>query len=270
MASTQITRVTAQSLVAVEAFRALPEAARERIAQLLHSRHYETKRNIIRAQDRDQSVYFVLSGTVRITYHAGRGRQVSFRDMHAGEMFGELSALDGGLRSVEVIAQGAALVASMSDTSFRAVLTDHPAVAHYVLGRLVNLVRRLTERVVEQATLGVNNRIHAELLRLARATRQQGNCITVEGLPTHDEIAARINTHREAVSHEFSRLKKAGIIRKEKHKVLTILDVERLERMVQDVTREKAPQAPAVRTKPSAPESLHQIGTARRHISPRP
>lgn len=270
MASTQNIRITAQSLATLEAFSGLPETARERIAAALHGRHYETKKTIIRAQDRDHSVYFVLSGTVRITYDAGRGRQVSFRDMHAGEMFGELSALDGGLRSVEVIAQGPALVASMSDTSFRAVLNDHPAVAHYVLGRLVNLVRRLTDRVVEQATLGVNNRIHAELLRLARATGQQGNCITVEGLPTHDEIAARINTHREAVSHEFTRLKKAGIIRKEKHKVLTILDVERLERMVQDVNREKTPNAPTAHSKLSAPASLDQVGTARRQISPRP
>ena len=270
MANTQNIRITAQSLATLEAFSGLPETARERIAALLHGRQYETKKTIVRAQDCDQSVYFVLSGTVRISYHAGRGRQVSFREMHAGEMFGELSALDGGLRSVEVIAQGPALVASMSDTSFRAVLSDHPAVAHYVLGRLVNLVRRLTDRVVEQATLGVNNRIHAELLRLARETGQDGNCITIKALPTHDEIAARINTHREAVSHEFTRLRKAGIIRNEKRKTLTILDVERLEQMVKDVNREKTMHAPATHSKPVATASLHQVGTARRQISPRP
>ena len=270
MANNPNMRITAHSLATLEAFHSLPETARDAIAGLLHGRQYESKKTIIRAQDRDQSVYFVLSGAVRITYHAGRGRQVSFRDLHAGEMFGELSALDGGLRSVEVTTHGPALIAAMSDASFRAVLNEYPAVAQYVLERLVNLVRRLTERVVEQATLGVNNRIHAELLRLARETKQQGNCITVTGLPTHDEIAARINTHREAVSHEFTRLKKAGIVRKEKYKSLTILDIPRLERMVHDVTREKAGKEVTTRSPPSTPASLQKVGSTRRAVLARP
>lgn len=238
MSGSQNIRVTAQSLAGVEAFSALPEATRESIAQRLHGRRYEAKKTVIRANERDNHVYFVLSGSVKITRYAGRGRQVSFREMHAGEMFGELAALDNGPRSVEVVTECPALVASISDTGFRALLNDHPPVADYVLGRLVHLVRRLTERVVEQATLGVINRIHAELLRRARATGQTGNCITIDGMPTHNAIADRISTHREAVSHEFTRLKKAGIIRREKRKTLVIVDVARLEHMVQHATRE--------------------------------
>lgn len=240
MAGNQKIRVTAQSLAAVEAFNAVPEAAREKIAQLLQGRCYRAKDAVIRANERDKNVYFVLSGSVKVTHYAGRGRQVSFREMRAGEMFGELSAIDGGRRSVEVVTECSAVIASISDSSFRALLNDHPSVANYVMGRLVHLVRRLTERVVEQATLGVINRIHAELLRRALATGQSGNCITIENMPTHGEIADRISTHREAVSHELTRLKKAGIIygEKGKRKTLVIVDVARLEYMVEHATRE--------------------------------
>ena len=40
---------------------------------------------------------------------------------------------------------------------------------------LTRLVRSLSERVVEFSTLGVKNRIHAELLRLAREHMRDGN-----------------------------------------------------------------------------------------------
>ena len=41
-----------------------------------------------------------------------------------------------------------------------------------VLQRLAGLVRLLSERVIELSTLGVQNRIHAELLRIARQAGQ--------------------------------------------------------------------------------------------------
>lgn len=238
-------RITAQSLAALAAFSGLPEAAREKIAKQIYGRTYLANEYIIRATDCGRGVYFVLSGTVKITSYVGRGRQVSFREMKSGEMFGEFAALDGGVRSAEVIAQQPAIVASMSDGNFLALLSEYPTVAHHVLLRMTALARLLTNRVIELSTLGVNTRIHAELVRLARATGQHGNCVTIERMPTRDEFAARISTHREAISHEFSRLIDAGLICKGKNRVVTILDVAALEKTVHDVTNGETQSLPA-------------------------
>lgn len=235
MVKTRNISISSLSLSAVEAFAALPVAAREQIAKLCHGRQYGRDEYIIRQRDNGHGVYFVLCGRVKVTFFGAQGRQVSFRDMGPGEMLGELSVLDGERRSAEVIALEPTVVASLSDACFISILDEYPSVSNYVLRRLAKLVRLLTDRVVELSTLGVINRIHAELLRLARATDAGANCVTIERMPTHVEFAARVSTHREAVSYEFSALQKSGVIKKEKGRRLTILDVQRLQKMVTDV-----------------------------------
>lgn len=86
--------------------------------------------------------------------------------------------------------------------------------ASYVLRRLAKLVRLLSERVVEMSTLGVNNRIHAELLRLARAVDPESNCVTIQRMPTRKEFAARISCNEEAVSREWRPIGSARTARK--------------------------------------------------------
>jgi len=235
MVKSQSILVTAQSLAALDAFASLPEAAREKIARLCHGRRYATNAHIIPQRDDGHGVYFVMSGVVKIAYYAVHGRQVAFRDTGPGEMFGELSALDGDRRSAEVIARSPTLLVSLSASRFLAVLQQYPSVSNYVLNRLAKLIRLLSDRVVEMSTLGVNNRIHAELLRLARTFDPGGASVVIEKMPTRDEFAARISTHREAVSREIGALVKPGLVKKIQKRGLHILDVPRLERMVSDV-----------------------------------
>jgi CRP-like cAMP-binding protein len=56
----------------------------------------------------------------------------------------------------------------MSPAAFRRLLAQEPILAERVMRHLAGLVRRLSERVIDLSTLGVQNRIHAEILRLAR------------------------------------------------------------------------------------------------------
>jgi len=95
--------------------------------------------------------------------------------------------------------------------------------------------------VVEFSTLAVNNRIHAELLRLARGQMTEPavdvDAVMIPQLPTHQEIANRISTHREAVGRELARLEKLGLIARDGH-ALKILDVPHLARMVAEVKGE--------------------------------
>jgi CRP-like cAMP-binding protein len=113
-------------------------------------------------------------------------------------------------------------------------LRKHPAAAAVMLRELTRLIRSLSERVVEFSTLGVKNRIHAELLRLAREHMRDANKAVIMPAPTHNEIASRVSTHREAVTRELNHLAQDGLIERQ-HGGLTILDVARLSRLVEDV-----------------------------------
>lgn len=227
--------LTAESLVGVEVFRRLDAAERGRLAGLCSGRRYEAQQRILSHKDDTRDVYFIVSGKVRVTIYSLGGKEITFRDQAAGEMFGELGAIDGEPRSAHVMALEDSLLASMSRETFWEVLGSYPEVAAFTLKRLASLVRLLSERVFEFSTLAVRNRIHAELLRLARENPQEDNAAVISPSPTHADIASRISTHREAVTREYHDLAEAGVI-EQRRGALAINDVARLESMVREVT----------------------------------
>ena len=236
---TRVVETTADTLIGIDIFRSLDKDARASIARYCHTLRYPAQHAIVCNQDDSDDVYFVISGKVRATLFSRAGKEVSFRDMGAGEMFGDLSAIDGRPRCANVITLEESVVLNMRSVAFRDVLRDHPQVAFAVLCGLTELVRHLSDRVVEFSTLGVNNRIHAELLRLAKEYPHDHGRVEITRPPTHADIASRVSTRREAVTKELSRLSDAGLI--ERHgKSLVVRDLGRLERMIDDL---KGPQA---------------------------
>ena len=204
------------------------------IARLCVWRNYEAGKRIISRNAADRDVYLLVSGKVRITTYSQAGRQVTFRDIAAGEIFGEVAALDDKPRTADVIALGAALIATMPPAAFRRLLADEPGVAQRMLKRLAGMVRTVSERVIDLSTLGVQNRIHAELLRLAREAGIERNAARIGPGPKHADIASQVSTYREQVTRELSALARAGILGKDRG-ALVVRDVKRLEKMVEHV-----------------------------------
>src|SRR5271154_1003731 len=122
------------------------------------------------ANDRD--VYFIMTGRLRAVLHGVR-QNLTFRDMEAGSIFGEMSAFDGAPRSVSVFAVNDSLVARMPCTVFLETLFSHRPLGEAVVAALIARVRELSRRVGELGALDVRSRVHAQLLRLARPHRDQ-------------------------------------------------------------------------------------------------
>ena len=217
---------------------ALPEGlSAERLEALAREcawRNYRAGQRIISRAAADRDVHLIVSGRVRATTYSAAGKQVTFRDLAAGELFGEVAAIDDMPRSADVVALESALTASLSPAAFRKLLREEPAVAERVLRRLASLVRRMSERVIDLSTLGVHNRIHAELLRLARESGVKQNIARIDPAPKHADMASQVSTYREQVTRELSTLAKAGIVCKD-GRALLIRDVKRLQTLVEEV-----------------------------------
>jgi CRP-like cAMP-binding protein len=95
---------------------------------------------------------------------------------------------------------------------------------------LVGKIRAMSERLFEVSALAVRERIRRELLRLARDGTQFSNGVVIRPAPTHYEIAARIGSHREAVTREVNRLEAAGVV-EVRRRHLRIIDMGRLQQM---------------------------------------
>ena len=200
-------------------------------------RCYQRGEPIVDYLDETDDVHFVVSGQVRASIYSLSGKMVTFCDLSPGGMFGEYAAIDGGPRSVGVEAISNCVVASLPAPTFREILQSEPAVTQALVEHLVGKVRDLTTRIYEFSVLAVNNRIQAEILRLARRAACEGGRARIEVPPTHVEIASRTSTHREAVTRELNRLARLGLIKRE-GKALIVEDILRLEMMVHRATGE--------------------------------
>jgi CRP/FNR family cyclic AMP-dependent transcriptional regulator len=219
------------SLESVAIFRGLSPQALAQIKRRCTCRHYEPRNLIIDHLDTSNDVFFLLVGRVRVTIRSVDGKVVSFRELGPGSMFGEYAAIDGRPRSANVEARTNCLLVSMSGTAFRQLLETELTVSKALLEHFVGEIRELTTRVYEFSTLAVRYRIQAELLRLARLAGSEGKTARIVPAPTHEEIASRTSTHREAVTRELNRLAKMGVL-DQLNRELWIRDIDRLAGLV--------------------------------------
>jgi CRP-like cAMP-binding protein len=236
MAKVASVEPSALGLRTVKLLEGVPQPALEALARQCRWRRYAADERIISREAPDNDVYLVVSGRVRVTAFSAGGRQVTYGDIPPGQWFGDFAAIDGLSRSADVVALDDTLVASLTPPLFKRLLHEHPTVCDCMLLRLVGCVRELTERVYDFSTLGVQNRVHAEILRLAKQAGVKSNVARIDPAPKHTDIAGQISTYREQVTRELSTMAKQGLVQRS-GTALVIPDVARLEKIVNEVRR---------------------------------
>ena len=204
--------VNATSLSTFEIFADLSLEDRTKIASMMRMRTYAVDTLIISTKNPKNDVYFLISGKVRACAFSQSGKEVYFEDLPAGMMFGEFAAIDDGERSSDCIALQESKLAILSSEHFLKVVNLFPEVQHAVLKRLVRLIRNQMQRVYEFTSFSVSQRVRFELLRMAEEVQGDKLPIEIDKPPTHADLAARISTHREAVTRELKKLEASGII----------------------------------------------------------
>ena len=224
----------------VDILKGLDARTLREIADQCNWTRYKRNQYVIRRDGADRDVYFVIAGMVRVSAEAGRGRQIILRDVPAGELFGEHSAIDGRAHMADVFAVRESLLASMPPEAFRAILANHASVREHVLRRLSGSVRELADRLIDLGAQRVQSRVWLELLRLARLAGVQANASRIERAPTHREIASHVGTSREEVTRELSRLGRKGLLERA-GRALVLRDVAALEQLVAESRPEQQP-----------------------------
>ncbi len=225
-----------EGLRRIRLLQGLSDAELARIASVcVWSRHRAAPDvQIISHEAGDQDVYFVVSGRVRVgVFTQDFERQITFRNLPAGEYFGELAAIDGAPRSANISAVEETVLARITGRDFMRLVDEHAKVRGNLLRGLVHSIRDLSDRVYKLSTLGVRNRLYAEILRLANeAGVANDNTARIDPLPKQDEIASQISTSRFQVSRELAHMESAGLVKSE-GRALSVLDVNRIREEVE-------------------------------------
>ncbi|MBV9882245.1 MAG: Crp/Fnr family transcriptional regulator [Sphingomonadaceae bacterium] len=190
--------------------------------------------DVIDAGSDTTEVYLIRSGTVQISVYSLNGREVILREMGPGMIFGELAAIDRLPRSANVRTLEDCQFSVMRADRFLEFLGTVPQAGLWMSKLLAGRIRNLTERTLELATLTVVARIRGELLRRALETGVADDRAVIRVGRRQADFAARIGTHREAVSRELNALKKRSVLRHSGSNV-EILSVGKLQSLHESV-----------------------------------
>lgn len=193
-------------------FDGLPPEAMADLSRKCGWARYAPGRQVVTQQDASTELYLIASGSLRVIGYSPMGKAVSFNDLHGPGFFGEFSAIDERPRSASVVALSESLVGRLASADLRRVMREHPDVALQMLTVVTAKARALTDRVFEFSVLNADARLHIELLRMAGLLENTDRKGRIVQAPTHQALAERISSHREAVSLELRRLKVAGAI----------------------------------------------------------
>ena len=154
----------AKTLRWIDGFKELAPSEIRQISARCHWKWYRPDEFIVSQDDNCNDVFFIVQGRVRIANYTTSGKEVSFRDMTCGQIFGELAAIDGFTVGEALSRCQTRCSASMSAEAYWVALGLPPWPPILSGWRILC---GAFNRVIEFATMPVRDRICAELLRLA-------------------------------------------------------------------------------------------------------
>ncbi len=158
-----------EALRAVPLFRALDEEAAMELCQLLSTNEIAAGTCLFRRGDAGESMYLIERGSIKISVKDADGHDTTLAELGKGEFFGEMSLLDGHVRSADATASTDSLLAVLPRAEFRAFLRKNPDVALGILTALTHRLRRTDDLLRHRVSRNVNEEDAAHLTMADRA-----------------------------------------------------------------------------------------------------
>jgi CRP/FNR family transcriptional regulator, cyclic AMP receptor protein len=173
-------------------------------------RGYPARATILYEGDEPHEVLVVRTGEVKVATSID-GREVVLDVLGAGDLVGELAAIDGRPRSASVVTLTPAEVVVVPTAAFTDFLAERPAAAMCLLRSVAGRLRDTSRRQVEYGALDAVGRVCRRILELAeRSGAAVGGTIVVRTPLTQAEVAAWAGLSREAVVKALQSLRRLG------------------------------------------------------------
>jgi CRP/FNR family transcriptional regulator, cyclic AMP receptor protein len=181
--------------------------------------------------DVSNRVVLLLSGRVKVSSFSEDGVETVLGFRGAGDVLGELSAIDGGEHqaTVTVVEPGEAVFVQAE--RFIASLETMPGLSLVLLRSVVGRLRDADRKRAEFTALDVVGRVAHRLVELADdyGDDVDGGGVRIGLQMSQRELAGWVGSSREAVNKALQQLQRQGFIAAERRQI-TVLDVEALRR----------------------------------------
>jgi CRP/FNR family cyclic AMP-dependent transcriptional regulator len=178
-----------------------------------------------------KTLYAVLSGSVNIERITPDGGLVHVAKRGPGEIFGEMSLIDGKPRMADAVTAERTVLLVLEREEFLKCIRESPEVAIGIMAYLADRLRQAGDRLENTQTLNVIGRLSARLLELAEShgVSDANGGVRIEAKVSQHSLAEQIGTSRESVNRALGELKKMRALRNDR-RTLIITDEAKLRR----------------------------------------
>lgn len=212
-------------------FSQLDTAALATLAGHLRRRNFRKGTIVFHKDQPGDALYLVESGHVRIFLPTAGGEELTVDIAGPGDVFGELSLLDGRSRSASAETVEDTAMQVLSREEFQRYLAATPRFAASLIELLSTRLRQVTEYAESLAFLDIHGRVARMLLQLADRHGVDHNGIEIDFDMTQAELASMVGATRERVNRALASFRAQGLIEQRGRKV-ALLDPERLRQRI--------------------------------------
>ena len=193
----------------VPLFAMLPEDQLTLLTTVVSRKTFARGATIIAAGDVTDSLYVVISGTLKVMIGDKTGREIILAKLSPGEYFGEMVPIEDSTRSASVIAQEPGELLVLSKHNFRKCLQDNFEMAMTMLRCSIQRLREADRKIGSLALMDVYGRVAVLLMDMSETI--DGQHVITKKI-TKQEMARMIGASREMVTRAMRDLRARGFI----------------------------------------------------------
>ncbi|MFC1873974.1 Crp/Fnr family transcriptional regulator [Chloroflexota bacterium] len=176
--------------------------------------------------DPAETLFFVLSGAVKVFKTSAEGKEQILNIIRPGESFNDVPVFDGEPNPASTQAMGPVVLYGIRKQDLQNILREHPQVSANIIKVLGAQIRQLMMLVEDLSFRHVIGRVARILLE------HSGDKTDSRPRLTQQEMAAMAGTVREVVSRSLKALEEEGTVKMERHRII-IKDKEALQELVE-------------------------------------
>src|ERR1700704_4134949 len=180
--------------------------------------------------DPGNSLYAVISGTVKISISSAEGRRAIFNLIGAGDTFGEVALLDGLARPADATANTSCEIFVIDRREFLPFVRSHPELAMKFIELLCAKLRWTSDQVEQVILQNLPGRLASALIRLAENHKLAPGDQTIA--VTQQEMSEMVGMTRESINKQLRVWAARKWVRLE-HGAIVVLDAEPLLALVE-------------------------------------
>jgi CRP/FNR family cyclic AMP-dependent transcriptional regulator len=197
------------------------------IQHLFREVYYDKGHHILSEGNVTDSLYFIVSGLVKVYKSSAKGREQVLHIAPPGDSLNDVSLFDGGPNAAGMVALSPVVLYTIKKKDIMQILQDNPRI-------MMNVIRALAGRIRRDSNLLEDLSSSQVLVRLAKlfSGRFGGEELTAGLNLTQKDMASLVGSSREMVNRSLKVIEELGGIRLSRRRVF-IVDKDVLHKIIE-------------------------------------